>query len=194
MSTLLLWLKGPLQSWAGGEGYAHRPTDDYPTKSGVIGLVAGALGRSRQADSSDLAGLRFGVKTLREPKRLTDFQTMGERAPGKPNPLELKDYLMDAGFLVALEGDRSLLEQCRDAIHHPVFMPYLGRRACPPAGPIQTRLTDDSLSDALLTVPGGVAHVESDSGRLWRADQPGGARRFHRRRETDAFPLDSVAA
>ena len=88
MPTLLLQLKGPLQSWATEDGYTHRNTGSLPTKSGVIGLVASALGRARGSDISDLAALRFGVQPVHTGPRLTDFQTMGKRADGKPNPLE----------------------------------------------------------------------------------------------------------
>ena len=138
MPTLLLQLKGPLQSWATEDGYTHRNTGSLPTKSGVIGLVASALGRARGSDISDLAALRFGVQPVHTGPRLTDFQTMGKRADGKPNPLETKEYLQDSTFTVGLEStDLRLLIRIGAAIQHPVYMPYLGRRACPPAGPIR---------------------------------------------------------
>ena len=146
MPTLLLQLKGPLQSWATEDGYTHRNTGSLPTKSGVIGLVASALGRARGSDISDLAALRFGVQPVHTGPRLTDFQTMGKRADGKPNPLETKEYLQDSTFTVGLEStDLRLLIRIGAAIQHPVYMPYLGRRACPPAGPIRVGLVDKPL-------------------------------------------------
>ena len=130
-ADLLLQLKGPLQSWATEDGYTHRNTGSLPTKSGVIGLVASALGRARGSDISDLAALRFGVQPVHTGPRLTDFQTMGKRADGKPNPLETKEYLQDSTFTVGLEStDLRLLIRIGAAIQHPVYMPYLGRRAC----------------------------------------------------------------
>lgn len=87
MPTLLLQLKGPLQSWATEDGYTHRNTGSLPTKSGVIGLVASALGRARGSDISDLAALRFGVQPVHTGPRLTDFQTMGRRADGEAQPV-----------------------------------------------------------------------------------------------------------
>lgn len=33
MPTLLLQLKGPLQSWAAEDGYTHRNTGSYPPKA-----------------------------------------------------------------------------------------------------------------------------------------------------------------
>ena len=120
MPTLLLQLKGPLQSWATEDGYTHRNTGSLPTKSGVIGLVASALGRARGSDISDLAALRFGVQPVHTGPRLTDFQTMGRRADGKPNPLETKEYLQDSTFTVGLEStDLRLLIRIGAAIQHP---------------------------------------------------------------------------
>ena len=128
----------------------HAPQHrQLPTKSGVIGLVASALGRARGSDISDLAALRFGVQPVHTGPRLTDFQTMGKRADGKPNPLETKEYLQDSTFTVGLEStDLRLLIRIGAAIQHPVYMPYLGRRACPPAGPIRVGLVDKPLEQA----------------------------------------------
>ena len=44
MSTLLLRLAGPMQSWGTDSKFDVRRTGREPSKSGVIGLVAAALG------------------------------------------------------------------------------------------------------------------------------------------------------
>ncbi len=46
MSTryLLLWLEAPLQSWGHDSKFGRRDTLNFPTKSGVLGLVCCALG------------------------------------------------------------------------------------------------------------------------------------------------------
>lgn len=41
---LLLWLQGPLQAWGHDSRFGRRDTLDFPTKSGVLGLVCCALG------------------------------------------------------------------------------------------------------------------------------------------------------
>lgn len=46
MGTLLLKLAGPLQAWGVESKFDERRTLNFPTKSGVIGMVAAALGRS----------------------------------------------------------------------------------------------------------------------------------------------------
>ena len=67
MSTLLLRLAAPIQSW-GIDKFERRGTERIPTKSGVIGLVAAALGRRRNDQIEDLNALRFGVRIDKEGK------------------------------------------------------------------------------------------------------------------------------
>lgn len=43
---LLLWLEAPLQSWGHDSKFGRRDTLNFPTKSGVLGLVCSALGAS----------------------------------------------------------------------------------------------------------------------------------------------------
>ena len=42
MSVLLIRLKGPMQSWGSRSRFSLRSTEPYPTKSGVIGMIAAA--------------------------------------------------------------------------------------------------------------------------------------------------------
>ena len=44
MATLLLRLAAPLQAWGSDSKFETRKTDREPTKSGVVGLLAAALG------------------------------------------------------------------------------------------------------------------------------------------------------
>ncbi|MEL0526021.1 CRISPR-associated protein Cas5, partial [Neisseria gonorrhoeae] len=57
MSVLLLRLKGPQQSWGVSSRYRTREAGQEPSKSGVVGLLAAAEGRPRDADLQDLADL-----------------------------------------------------------------------------------------------------------------------------------------
>ena len=75
MPTLLIRLQGPLQSWGTRSRFDHRDTWPYPTKSGVVGLLAAALGRDRREDVSDLAALRMGVRVDRKGVLKVDYQT-----------------------------------------------------------------------------------------------------------------------
>ncbi len=55
MSTLLMFLAGPMQSWGTQSRHSNRDTGLEPSKSGVIGLLCAALGRPRSAAIDDLA-------------------------------------------------------------------------------------------------------------------------------------------
>lgn len=42
---LLLWLEAPLQSWGDNSKFGRRDTLNFPTKSGVLGLICCAMGK-----------------------------------------------------------------------------------------------------------------------------------------------------
>ncbi|MDO5738016.1 MAG: type I-E CRISPR-associated protein Cas5/CasD [Eubacteriales bacterium] len=149
MDTLLLRLAAPMQSWGSNAKFDKRGTEREPTKSGVIGMLAAALGWTRDHDLSTLSEcLRFGVRVDREGKLLTDLQIaksaknkfptyreyLGDESKVDATYLTYRDYLCDAIFLVGLEGSYELLEKLKMALENPVFPLYLGRRSCPPEG------------------------------------------------------------
>ncbi|MQS09839.1 type I-E CRISPR-associated protein Cas5/CasD, partial [Streptomyces alkaliphilus] len=129
MSVLLLQLAGPLQSWGATARFARRTTENAPTKSGVLGLLAAAQGRDRTADLTDLAALRFGVRLDQPGTRLRDYQTAQHADTGKSMPVSERFYLADAVFVAGLEGDHELLAALHRALRRPVYPPYLGRRS-----------------------------------------------------------------
>ena len=117
MATLLLRLAAPLQSWGADSKFETRKTNREPTKSGVIGLLAAALGLRRD-DAAGLArlnGLHFAVRADREGSLLVDFHTANreeDRKKGKAPYVTYRHYLQDAVFLVGLESeDNALLQE-----------------------------------------------------------------------------------
>ncbi len=152
MATLLLKLRGPLQSWGSESRYTSRQTHTAPTKSGVLGLLAAALGRRRTDPVEDLAALRFGVR-VDQPGRLTrDFQTAIDWRTGKPKPLSYRYYLSDAVFVAGVEGEKALIEGLSEAVHTPGFPLYLGRRSCPANPDLMLGLLEEDLETALRSV------------------------------------------
>lgn len=152
MSSLLLELSGPLQSWGNDSRFVRRDTKVMPSKSGVIGLLAAALGRRRTDPLEDLVGLRFGVRQEQQGKLVRDFQTEIDRhSKTRPQslPLTYRYYLADARYLAVVEADRTLLEGLAEAIQSPVFPLYLGRRACAPTGRIVRGIEDAPLEEVL---------------------------------------------
>lgn len=159
MATLLLRLAAPLQAWGADSKFETRKTAREPTKSGVIGLLAAALGLRRDETEplTRLAQLRFGVRVEREGQLLVDFHTANreeDRKKGKAPYVTYRHYLEDAVFLVGLESeDTALLQELAEALTHPVFPLYLGRRACPPTLPLCLGLREQSLVEALQAEP-----------------------------------------
>lgn len=149
MSVLLMQLAGPLQSWGSSSRFARRSTEPAPTKSGVIGLLAAAQGRRRDDDLADLAELRFGVRIDQPGVSTRDFQTAHRFDTGTAMPVSERYYLADAVFVAAVEGDKRLIDDLHRALREPVFLPYLGRRSCPPARNVDLGVRDLPLMEAL---------------------------------------------
>lgn len=160
MATLLLRLAAPLQSWGTDSKFEIRNTAREPSKSGVIGMLAAALGRERGADLEDLKRLRFGVRVDQEGELLHDYHIASIRGYGpsveKTKQFDKKPfithryYLSDAIFLVGLESeDRDFLSMLENAIRKPVFSLFLGKRSCPPSMPILIGIRDEDLLTSL---------------------------------------------
>jgi CRISPR system Cascade subunit CasD len=127
-------------------------TEREPTKSAVIGMLAAALGRRRTDSLSDLQNLRFGVRLDQPGELLRDFHTAAHPTDGKRKFISERFYLADAVFLVGIEAEPELLRILDEAVRHPVFPLYLGRRACPPEGRVSLGIREGKdLLTALAT-------------------------------------------
>lgn len=151
-SVLALRLAGPLQSWGASSRFTRRTTESAPTKSGVIGLLAAAAGIERGDDErlAPLAAFRFAVRMDQPGTRIRDFHTAHHSVTGASMPLSERFYLADAVFVAAVEGDHTLLTHLREALRTPVYLPYLGRRSCPPAEPVDLALYEDTRLEVVL--------------------------------------------
>ena len=156
MSTLLLRLAGPMQSWGTQSRFSIRDTGLEPSKSGVIGLLCAALGRPRSEPVADLAGLAMGVRVDRGGVLKMDYQTAGgthlrgdmygvaKASGGRPDTVQSnRYYLADASFLVGLEStdNEALLRELDAALAEPVWQLFLGRKSYVPGVPV--RLPDE---------------------------------------------------
>ncbi|OFS27837.1 MULTISPECIES: type I-E CRISPR-associated protein Cas5/CasD [unclassified Brevibacterium] len=130
MKTMVLNLSGPMQSWGVSSRFSRRSTETEPSKSGVIGLLAAAQGRSRTAEVDDLAELVMAVRVDRPGQLLEDFHTA--RRPGaKHSVLSYRHYRADAAYTAAVAGEDALIDALSHAVVQPEFPLYLGRRSCP---------------------------------------------------------------
>jgi len=148
-NTLFLRLEGPLQAWGDTSKFVIRRTMDAPTKSGVLGLVCCAMGLSRQAVRErlpELNGLAMGVRIDRQGTRWWDYHTVGAgigmttasgglKTGAKGTLITRREYLCDASFLVALQGEPALIAELAAAMRNPKWTIYLGRKSCPMSRP-----------------------------------------------------------
>jgi len=174
MPTLLLRLAGPMQSWGTTSRFDQRDTGKEPSKSGVIGLLASALGIDRESwceDLQALAALNIGVRHDRPGVLKRDYQTAqhiisADRLKIHETAVTARDYLADAVFLVGLEGpDRSLLERAHAALQNPVWPLALGRKSYVPAEPVwlEDGVLDAPLLPALAAQPWLTAQRRGES-------------------------------
>ncbi len=183
MSTLLLRLAGPMQSWGTQSRFTVRDSGLEPSKSGVIGLLCAALGRRRSEPVDDLAALRMAVRVDREGKLSLDYQTAGgvhrlgevygvAKADGRGRPDTVTSnryYLADADFLVGLEGGDDLLTRIDRALDAPVWSLFLGRKAFPPGVPVVVR---DGLRRGAALEAAVAAHPWPREDLAWPPWQP----------------------
>jgi len=167
-NTLFLRLEGPLQSWGERARWSVRDTAPEPTKSGVVGLIACAMGLKADDDLRQLSRqIRLGVRCDRPGVVLVDYHTViGGVLSGKgkikktasigkaETVVSRRYYLCDASFLAAIAADPGLIETMAAAVQSPRWPVFLGRRACPPARPIYEGQGDyPSLEAALADRP-----------------------------------------
>ena len=152
MNTLLLRLAAPMQAWGADSDFETRRTLPYPTKSGVIGMLSSALGRSRDDSVNDLNCLGFGVRVDQEGELLRDYHTARPVNMKSENDsyITVRYYLCDAIFLVGIASDdRAVLEQLEFCLQHPAYPLYLGRRSCPITLPLVLGIRNMDLLSAL---------------------------------------------
>lgn len=161
-NTLLIRLQAPMQSYGAQSLFDRRDTAREPTRSGVIGLLCAALGRSRGESLDDFSILRMGLRIDQEGVLMKDYQIALDTllANGKKNTNAVPSdryYLADAVFLVGLEcDDLSFLEELQTALKHPTWLLFLGRRAFPPSKPVwlpDGLRAGESLESALHSYP-----------------------------------------
>ncbi|WP_424534223.1 type I-E CRISPR-associated protein Cas5/CasD [Sphaerisporangium viridialbum] len=166
MSGLVLRLAGPMQSWGEHSAFTQRDSLRFPTRSGLIGLLASAEGVSRGQSLQPYQALRFTIRIDRPGVQMVDFHTIGGGLPrGVPRPdgtqrprdtatmVTRRQYLSDAVFTVAIEGPERRLDELAHALRRPHWQPYLGRRSCPPDQPLLLRQVDDPVADLETRVP-----------------------------------------
>lgn len=190
MSSLLLRFAGPAQSWGGPSLFVDRiGTEQIPTRSGTLGLLAACLGAPRGDWPQWLDATQVTVRVDRAGHPSEDFHTInpipahqedhyarlramsilkktpkggasqvfvrdgkGDTWAGGQTAVTRRHFLADAIFMVAIEHDTHLADLVA-ATRAPRFVPYLGRKAYPPAFPFHLGTSELSRADLLRAVP-----------------------------------------
>ena len=173
---LHLRLEGPMQSWGTRGRWNVRDTAMEPTKSGIIGLIACAMGCKRNDPQLEELSqkLTIGVRVEKPGKIEVDYHTVsrwqyinnrltisplktaeGKYDKRKTTELIYKSYIQDGSFLVLVAGPLNLLKKIEGAFQDPKWPVYLGRKSCPPIRPVLEKLTQlySSVKDALCEIP-----------------------------------------
>ncbi|MCL4298325.1 MAG: type I-E CRISPR-associated protein Cas5/CasD [Anaerolineae bacterium] len=172
INTLFLRLEGPLQSWGERGRWSVRDTAPEPTKSGLVGLLACAVGLNADEEIRGLSQhIEVGVRVDQPGIRLDDYHTVGggfsqpqlltaegkpKKTPGGEPHTELTNraYLCNASFLVAVQAEVETINWLARAIQNPHWAIFLGRKCCIPSRPLYEGVGDyPSLEQALAAWP-----------------------------------------
>jgi len=176
MKYLILKLQGGMQAWGTHTYEDYRPTNLFPTRSGLVGLLGACLGIERQDIKSRQClneGVLIAVRADEQqwhPQIITDYHTILEarKVNGKARDnaiLSSREYICDAQFTVAigLRNCEIKLGELSEAVRYPFYTPVLGRKSCPLYRPLyETEVTADSLGEALSQVAPDRGVVYSD--------------------------------
>lgn len=136
MYSILLKLKGPLQSYGSSDTFEYRGTDYCPSKSAIIGLIASSMGYRREETDkiTELNSLKIASAIINHGDILEDYHTAFKYK--KTGELERtyvtkRLYLADWNFLVLIcHENKEYIEQIYSALKNPYFFQSLGRRSC----------------------------------------------------------------
>lgn len=162
---LVFQLYSPLVSWGDVAIGEVRQSFVHPSKSAVLGLIAGSLG-IRRDEEAKLGALRDSLtiamrldasgSSLRDyhsaqvpvHSRARDRATRKDEIEYGPltTILTSRDYRTDSLSTIAVrmrpernDATDISLTDIAHALNHPIFAPFLGRKACPPALPMEAQ-------------------------------------------------------
>jgi CRISPR system Cascade subunit CasD len=157
MKYLLFRLYGPMSSWGDIAVGETRPSFVHPTKSAVLGLVAGAIGIRRDEEEKHRLfsdGIGFAVQVESLGCSLSDYHT-AQVPSGKERYCtrrqELSGEKSELNTILSTRAYRSDglrkqgewdLEQSKTKLEQPEFVPYLGRKSCPTALPFEAQIIE----------------------------------------------------
>lgn len=170
---LIFTIYGPMQGWGSVAVGEVRPVAQRPTHSGLLGLLAAALGVRRGdpllADLGKVArvavredrpgSVMLDYHTTQVPSekkkrifrtRRQELRTMLDKDEKLNTILSRREYLMNAAFTACIwfEGEQPFsMDEIADALKRPRLNVYLGRKSCVPGAPFMPEIVraDDEL-------------------------------------------------
>lgn len=165
MKVLFLRFDAPLMSFGSVVVDQHNRTDAFPYRAMLTGLVANALGLTRQDEEVQArlqARIRYAARRDRRGTTIVDYQTVDLSQPYMDSNLgwttrgrlekrgggtakdethiRYRHYLADAIVTVALtldpEGEEPTFADVKAALASPARPLFLGRKTCIPSGPV----------------------------------------------------------
>jgi CRISPR system Cascade subunit CasD len=155
---LILKLDGVLQAWGRESFEGLRPSELFPGRSALLGLIGACLGIDRLDQNSQQAlalSLGFAVRVdpsycketgkLIASQKMTDYHTVKDARKDyqgfdKHQTIQTwREYWQDAKYTLAIwntENATILLPQVKAAIQKPIYTPVLGRRSCALSRPL----------------------------------------------------------
>lgn len=198
-STLAIYLDAPMQAWGASSRYEQRETEPFPTKSGVLGMLAAALGIDKDSKNetnaiAELSTITFSVLRIKRNgiglvQRLMDFHTVGGgydkknlnqklHIPRKASGglisnavITRRTYLTDAKFVAILQGETELLLRCSTALKNPKWGIWFGRKSCLPAAPLTPSIADTEA--AAIEKLGEIIGFDAETLGPGQTEEPG---------------------
>lgn len=93
---LLLWLQAPLQAWGHDSKFGRRDTLNFPTKSGVLGLICCALGAG--GEQSELLAIFAPLKQTVVSFARSRKSSEGDANKIAPEPLLRDFHMVGSGY------------------------------------------------------------------------------------------------
>ena len=176
MKTILLKLTGPMQSWGTSSRFETRMSDYYPSKSGVIGIIAASLGYNRDEDEKiqKLNDLDFAVRVDQEGVLNKDYHIARKVKPNGDldrTYVTNRYYMEDAVFIVAISHeDEVWIDEILQALKYPYFQPFMGRRSCPLPESFILGTSEKGPIEALENLDWQAANWYKKKNKNYRAD------------------------
>jgi CRISPR system Cascade subunit CasD len=163
MDYLVFRLYGAMASWGEIAVGESRQSANYPSKSAITGLIAAALGLSREDPVQTAVAENFhhAVKLISSGLLLKDYHTAqapdsvgkfkyrtrrDELTVGKERLgtiLSSREYRTDSQAVIAIRITDNFpytLAQVQESLLEPKFHLYLGRKSCPLAAPLSAHI------------------------------------------------------